>query len=217
MANKKLLIVDDNAALCDSLEDIVRDSGYEPCSAYSYAEGLRLAEEQRPTVAVIDQKLPDGLGTTLLAELKRRDPECICIIATAFADVDSAVSALENGAFHYLHKPVRPVELLRLLERAFELIRLREEKQAAELALRASEERLRHAQKMEALGTLAGGVAHDFNNILMGVLGNAGIMEMKLEPGSPSRNMSTRSFCRRKTRPSLRATCCRSAASRSCR
>ena len=63
-----------------------------------------------------------------------------------------------------------------------ELVRLK-----TATALRESEERLRHAQKLESLGVLAGGVAHDFNNLLTGILGNASLALSRLEPSSPVR------------------------------
>ncbi len=143
MTDKKILIVDDNIALCDNLEDILREQGYETFSSHSCADGLRRAIELRPHVALLDLKLPDGLGTELMAELKKIDPDCVCIIATAFADVESAIMALELGALNYLHKPVRPDELLLILERAFEAIRLTGENRQVSAELVLSEAKFR--------------------------------------------------------------------------
>jgi PAS domain S-box-containing protein len=143
MTVKTVLIVDDDLSLCDNLEDILQDEGYEPFSAVTCADGLKLAQKRRPKVALLDLKLPDGQGTALLSDLKRLYPDCLCIIMTAYADLDSAVVALEKAAYHYLQKPVHPAELLRVLEGAFETIHLRELKRQAEEALRKNEELLR--------------------------------------------------------------------------
>ena len=132
MTVKTILIVDDDLSLCDNLEDILQDEGYQPFSAVTYADGLKLARKRRPKVALLDLKLPDGQGTALLSDLKRLYPDCLCIIMTAYADLDSAVVALEKAAYHYLQKPVHPTELLRLLKGAFEAIQLRYEKRQAE-------------------------------------------------------------------------------------
>ena len=136
MTQKTILIVDDDPSLCDNLKDILQDEGYEPFSASTCAEGLKLARERRPKTALLDLKLPDGRGTTLLSDLKQLDPDCVCIIMTAYADLDSAVAAIEKAAYHYLQKPVHPAELLRVLAGAFETITLREQKRRAEEALK---------------------------------------------------------------------------------
>ncbi len=143
MTDKTVLIVDDDLSLCNNLEDILQDEGYEPFSAVTCADGLKLAQKQRPKVALLDLKLPDGQGTALLSDLKRLYPDCLCIIITAYADLDSAVVALEKAAYHYLQKPVHPAELLRVLAGAFETIHLRELKHQAEEALQKNEELLR--------------------------------------------------------------------------
>ena len=121
MNTKTVLVVDDDLGLCENLEDILKNEGYEPFSATTCTEGLELARERRPKVAILDQKLPDGQSTTLLSELKKLYPDCVCIIMTAYADVDSAVAALEKAAYHYLQKPVHPRKLLGVLAGAFEI------------------------------------------------------------------------------------------------
>ncbi|MGE0083987.1 MAG: response regulator [Desulfococcaceae bacterium] len=132
MKEKAVLIVDDESAQCDNLADILTDEGYITYSAGTCAEALALARKKKPAAAILDLKLPDGHGTRLLADLKTMLPDILCIMATAYADTDSAIHAVRHGAFHYLSKPLRPDELLQILERAFDLVRLREEKEASE-------------------------------------------------------------------------------------
>lgn len=132
MKEKAVLIVDDESAQCDNLADILTDEGYLAYSAGTCAQALALVREKQPAVAILDLKLPDGHGTHLLADLKALKPDLLCIMATAYADTDSAIHAVRHRAFHYLHKPIRPDELLQVLEQAFDLVRLREEKEEAE-------------------------------------------------------------------------------------
>ncbi|MDA8138278.1 MAG: response regulator [Desulfobacteraceae bacterium] len=140
---KTILLVDDDEALTDNLTDILSDEGYTLYSAATCADAVTVAAKVNPKVALLDLKLPDNSGIQLLANLKEHHPDCICALMTAFADLDSAVNALEKGAFHYLQKPVRPVELINLLQRIFEIIQIREEKRLAEERLKESEKRFR--------------------------------------------------------------------------
>ena len=140
---KTILIVDDDEAMADNLCDILSDEGYDPIMANTCTDALAQADTRHPQVALLDLKLPDDTGINLLAKLKEKNPDCVCALMTAFADVDSAVTALEKGAFHYLQKPVRPIELINLLERIFETIQIREDKRIAEERLRDSERRFR--------------------------------------------------------------------------
>lgn len=140
---KTILVVDDDEAMTDNLCDILSDEGYDPIIANTCTDALALADARHPQVALLDLKLPDDTGINLLAHLKERNPDCVCALMTAFADVDSAVTALEKGAFHYLQKPVRPIELINLLERIFDTIQIREDKRIAEERLRESERRFR--------------------------------------------------------------------------
>lgn len=139
---RTVLIVDDDEDLRDSLKDILEGEGYEPLLASTRFEASEIAREMQPRVALVDLKLPDGSGTALLSELKRESPGCACILMTAYADVDSAVMALEKGAFYYLRKPVKAPELIELVDLAFETMRLKAEKDRAEQALKERNEEL---------------------------------------------------------------------------
>jgi PAS domain S-box-containing protein len=140
---RTLMVVDDDEGMRDNLKDILEDEGYVFHSASNCAEALAIAEKHRPQVALLDLKLPDGSGLNLMAGLKKQNPDFICIMVTAYADLDSAVGAIEKGAFQYLQKPVRTIELMKVLDRVFEIIQIREDKQHAEKLLRESEERFR--------------------------------------------------------------------------
>ncbi|MBN2107786.1 MAG: response regulator, partial [Deltaproteobacteria bacterium] len=142
MHNRTVLIVDDDRAHCDNLIDILESEGYRPIAAGSCAEAAACVREQRPAIALLDLKLPDGSGTSLLAQIKKIDPDCVCVIATAYGNLDSAIDALGQGAHQYLQKPLRPKELLNLLRQTCEMITLREEKVLAQEALRARNEEL---------------------------------------------------------------------------
>jgi len=144
MHNRTILIVDDDRAHCDNLIDILEDEGYRPVAAGCCAEAEAFLWEHRPAIALLDLKLPDGSGTALLAQIKKIQPDCICVIATAYGDLDSAIDALGQGAHQYLQKPLRPKELLNLLGQICEMITLREEKVLAQETLRARNEELEY-------------------------------------------------------------------------
>jgi DNA-binding NtrC family response regulator len=139
---RTILIVDDDDGMRDSLKDVLEGEGYETLLAATKGEAVAAAEKFQPKVALVDLKLPDGTGTALLAELKQVVPACLCILITAYADVDSAIQALEKGAFYYLRKPVKPPELVELVDLAFETIRIKDQQAQTEQALRERNEEL---------------------------------------------------------------------------
>ena len=143
MTPKNILIVDDDADFRANLEDILVDEGYAPVAVGLCSEALGVARDRKIRAALVDLKLPDGSGTRLLSDVKQVNPDCVCAIMTGFADLDSAIAAMKAGAFHYLKKPVDPLELLKFLEKVFETIQLREEKRKAEAALKENEQFMR--------------------------------------------------------------------------
>ncbi len=148
---RTILIVDDDAALCELLADILEKEGYRVTVVGNCAEARAITDKGEFQVALIDLRLPDGLGTDFLSECKGRHPDCLSIVMTAHADLDSAVAAMEKGAFHYLRKPIESHTLLRLLDRVFEIHRLRAQKVRAEreLLVRSQESEARYLALVE--------------------------------------------------------------------
>lgn len=132
MSSRTILIIEDDLSQAESLGDLLDLEGFNPISATTCAAGLKLAQEASPPVILLDIKLPDGSGVDLLGEIRKVLPECSCIILSAFADLETTLQALNQGASHFLRKPVNPPELLTVLRDAFELIDLREEKRKAD-------------------------------------------------------------------------------------
>ena len=123
----RLLVVDDEFSVRDSLLNWFRKDGYEVEAASNGNEALRIFEAGRFDAAIVDIKMPGMDGVQLQEHLARLDPELPVIMVTAFASVDTAVRTLKLGAFDYVTKPVDPDELSHLVRRAMEQKRLRQE------------------------------------------------------------------------------------------
>jgi two-component system, NtrC family, response regulator AtoC len=110
----KVLIVDDEAIMRDSLRDWLIDAGYNVSTAGNGIEALEIIRYEKPDVAVIDLVLPGMDGLELFREARRIQPDIQTIIITAYSSVNTAVMAIKEGAFDYLEKPFHPdkVELL---------------------------------------------------------------------------------------------------------
>jgi DNA-binding NtrC family response regulator len=124
-ANGRLLVVDDEFSVRDSLLNWFRKDGYEVEAAANGHEALRIFEAGRFDAAIVDIKMPGMDGVQLQEHLARLEPELPVIMVTAFASVDTAVRTLKLGAFDYVTKPVDPDELSHLVRRAMEQRRLR--------------------------------------------------------------------------------------------
>jgi PAS domain S-box-containing protein len=138
----RLLVIEDNEALAANLQEIFELEGYHVRVAHTAAAGLEEAAHGFD-IALLDVRLPDAAGTSIVPDLRACDPACEVVIATANADVSSAIAAVQGGAFAYLTKPVRTEELLLTVERAREKIELRRRSVLLQEALESSERRLR--------------------------------------------------------------------------
>ena len=108
----RILIVDDEPVLQDVLSTLLRREGFEVVQALTAADALRLAEEQEVDLVLLDLMLPDRPGMEVLKELKHRDPEIAVVVITAYSSVETAITAMREGAFHYIPKPFKNQEVI---------------------------------------------------------------------------------------------------------
>ena len=120
MEKQKILIIDDDSGIRKTLADILKVKGYDPISAKSGTEGLALLKESSVEVVVIDLGLPDISGIEVLSRVKADMPFTEAIILTGNASLDSAIEAMNKGAFSYLLKPYELDQLMLHIRRAIE-------------------------------------------------------------------------------------------------
>lgn len=101
----KLLVVDDEQTICWGLQRLGEGLGHEVVTASSAEEALELVADQRPDVIVLDVRLPGMDGLEAIGEFRDRLGDVPIIIMTAYGDLNTAVTAVRNGAFEYLIKP----------------------------------------------------------------------------------------------------------------
>jgi signal transduction histidine kinase len=132
-----VLVIEDDPDTRANLRDILELDGFCVEEAGTAAEALSRRDWSRFTAVLLDRKLPDGSADDLLPRLRRLAPRAAVIIATGYADVQGAISALRFGAFDYVLKPVNPDELRARLGQVAE--RFRAEEQVRVLTTLAAE------------------------------------------------------------------------------
>lgn len=116
----KILIVDDQEDMRWTLSAILKDEHYDVITAENGQSALKLTEEEQPDVVLLDIKLPDIDGFTVLSRIKKIDDTLPVIMLTAFADVKSAIKSIKMGAFDYLSKPFDNDELMINIKKALD-------------------------------------------------------------------------------------------------
>lgn len=164
----RILIIDDEEIVLDACSQILEGSGYEVATAMDGALGLRRVEELRPDVVFVDLKMPGLSGFEVLERIRALDPSIVTIVITGYATLDSAVGAMQKGAYDFLPKPFTPDEFRLVTQRGLEKRRLALE--AA--ALRREREALRE--------NFAAIVAHELRAPLAAVQQNLMLLAAEL-------------------------------------
>jgi len=168
----RVLVVDDAAALVESLAEVLESEGYEVKTASTAARALEAASTGFE-VALVDLRLPDGWGTALVSRLKELSPEGEVVLLTGYATLETAIAAVRSGAFAYLIKPCATSELLLTVEQALRQVRLLTEKR--DLSRRAQV-----AEKLAAVGTMTAGLSHEIRNPLNAAGLQLAVLERRL-------------------------------------
>ena len=133
-----LLVVDDEPDVCDSVHDLLRRE-FKVLKARSAAEGYKLMEANEVHIIMTDQRMPQVTGVELLSNVRIGHPTAVRMLFTGYADLDSIISAINQGhIFQFLKKPWQPEELEaavreaakeydRLVEQADQMQRLQSE------------------------------------------------------------------------------------------
>jgi CheY-like chemotaxis protein len=176
----KILVVDDVSSNITVLTWMLMHQGYTVSSAQSGRQALELVSADRPDVILLDVSMPEMSGIEVCRRLKA-DPQwrlIPVILVTARTRDEDIVEGLNAGADDYISKPVTREVLSARLQSALRIKSIYDELAASneqlrqEMAERArAEEELRHAQKLEVVGQLAGGIAHEFNNLIQAIEG----------------------------------------------
>jgi DNA-binding NtrC family response regulator len=125
-----IYIVDDEAVARNGLKLALKKKNYEVAAFETAETALKAIDASPPDLVLLDIGLPGMSGVEALEIIKERHPEVIVVMITAYEDVPTVVSAMKNGAYEYVVKPVQMDALLVILRNAFETIAMRKEIQA---------------------------------------------------------------------------------------
>lgn len=116
----KILLIEDDTSFATLLQNFLNRKGYETSVAYTFAEGLSKISKENFQLIMCDLRLPDGDGISLTQKVKQQFPNLPIILMTGYADVNTAISAIKNGASDYISKPFNPDEVLIIVNNALD-------------------------------------------------------------------------------------------------
>lgn len=192
-----LLIVDDEPVILQILRAVFEDEPYRVTTVSSGNDARQVLDEQGCDILITDKNLPDLGGLELLRLAKERDASTEVIVVTGYGSLETAISAMELGAYDYVLKPLNNVfEIRRKVERALDrqrisrentalLVHLRQKNAQLEAALAETQElqaELIQSEKLAGIGTLAAGIAHEVSSPLFGIMGLAEAIEDEADP-----------------------------------
>ncbi|MBD3224790.1 MAG: response regulator [Caldithrix sp.] len=171
---KLILLVDDYPDNLLVLSKMLRDAGYTLAVAQSADEALEIIKDKLPALFILDIMMPDMDGFELCRQLKQNDrtAHTPVIFLTALDDVDNKVKAFRAGGTDYITKPFSREEVLARVNALFDRMQMQKKQQEIE-------RRLMEVQKFKSMENMAGAIAHNFNNLLMVILGNLELIASK--------------------------------------
>ena len=131
-----VLIIDDESAIVDTLRILLKNEGFAAHVAFGGKQGLDQIAAIRPDIVISDIRMPAVGGLDVLAAAKAQDPDMPVILMTAQASLQTAITAVNDGAFHYVQKPFQNDALMAIVKRAAETRKLKAENRALKREIR---------------------------------------------------------------------------------
>jgi two-component system response regulator PilR (NtrC family) len=169
MPHGRILVIDDEDSIREYLSMMLEREGHEVRACESGEKALKAIAQESFDVAITDIQLTGMSGIEVLGRLRESDPTVAVIIVTGHASQESAIEALNLGAFYYLLKPVSNEELKQVVRNALEMRRLKDDNAGLERALRVSGERemIGSSPGIQAVFDLIGRVAKTSSTVLL--------------------------------------------------
>src|SRR6266516_4500165 len=134
-----ILVIDDEQGILDTLRILLKNEGFDVATAQGGKAGLEALKAAAPDIVLTDIRMPQVSGIDILAAVKEQDPETPVVLMTAQASLQSAIQAVNQGAFHYVQKPFSNDEIIALCRRAAEVRRLKSENKQLKQEIRRRE------------------------------------------------------------------------------
>ncbi len=135
---KRVLVVDDEPMIVTLLSTVLQEKGWDVTEARSGTDGIDQLDRARFDVILTDLVMPGDSGIDLLRAAKEIHPDVEVILMTGYATADTAIEAMRNGAFHYIMKPMKPEEVVNLVEKAYSQRQLQRENRFLKSEIRAA-------------------------------------------------------------------------------
>lgn len=165
-----LLYVEDEATTRKMVTSMLKLNGYNCIVAENGLQGLELYRIHTPEIVLSDIRMPAMDGLKMARAIRKDFDEAQFIFMTALGESKFILEAIDIGVTQYVVKPVEMTKLLAAISHCVTIIRLKAE--------------ARRAKQLEAIGILAGGLAHDYNNLLQAVMGCVSVAKSCVEPDS---------------------------------
>ena len=120
----KILVIDDDSSIAESLDLYLTEEGYTVYTAATGTDGLNAFVKHSPDLVILDIRLPDIDGFTVLEDLREEEENVKVVMITAYHDMDSTIKAMKGGAFDYIHKPINVEELDMAIRKALKTLEM---------------------------------------------------------------------------------------------
>ncbi|MCG6538129.1 MAG: response regulator, partial [Syntrophales bacterium LBB04] len=120
----KILIIDDDSSICETIDLYLTEERHDVHTAITGTDGLNKFVQTSPDVVILDIRLPDIDGFTVLEDIREDDEDAKVIMITAHHDMDTTINAMKEGAFDYIRKPINVDELDIAIRKAIKSIEM---------------------------------------------------------------------------------------------